>query len=114
MERCKICSVEYQSSDTINTQGKRSDIDKYIQRGYRITMNSYGNWSLKKDAKVYVQIENSSRTENFDMKYDIIEFYSRKRISETLVEDFKEDISSGIVSIYMDENGNYEIKCNQY
>lgn len=112
MERCEIYSVEYQQSDTMRKQGTYSDIQIYTKRGYEIKDNSYGNWLLKKDAKVYVQIKNSSRIETFDMKYDIIGFYSRKRISEALVANFKQDIRNGIVSIYMDENGNYEIKHN--
>ncbi|EOE7347268.1 hypothetical protein ACKTMU_003587 [Clostridioides difficile] len=112
MERCEIYSVEYQPSSTIKKQGTRSDIDKYTKIGYRVTRNSYGNWILQKDAKVYVKIKNSSGIKTFDMRYDIVIFYSRERISEALVLNFKQDIRNGIVSIYMDENGYYEIKHN--
>ena len=59
MEKAMVLSIEYQQSDSIETQGKRSDIDRYIKDGYYVKENRYGYWVLVKSAKLYVTLSNS-------------------------------------------------------
>ncbi len=108
--KCENIFIEYEPSDTIEKQGKRGDIQKYLKKGYYIKEERNGYWVLVKSSKVIINISNSSGNWTFDIKQDILDFYEKKKISEKLVEKFKQDIKDDKVSIYMDEKGNYDIR----
>ena len=110
MEKATILSVVYESSDTIETQGKRKDIEKYLKRGYYIKEDRNGYWVLVKPAQLNVTLSNSSCTRMYNMKSDVCSYYGRQRVSTSLIDTFKQDIQNGAISIYMDSKGNYSFK----
>lgn len=110
MEKAKIISINYEPSDTIEKQGKRKDIEKYLKDGYYIKEERNGYWVLVKTARLIVTLANSSHTRTFNMKEDICDYYGKKRISQSLVDRFSKDIGNGIISIFLHSQGNYEIK----
>lgn len=111
MEKAVIMEIIYEPSDTIEMQGKKSDIEKYIRKGYYVKENRNGYWVLIKSAQVNVTISTStSGIETFNMKQDICNVYEKERISKGLVERFKKDVENGRVIIEIDLQGNYLIK----
>jgi hypothetical protein len=110
MEKCSIIYVKYEPSDFIEIQGKRSSIEKYLKKGYYIKEERNGYWLLVKPAQVNVKVSNSLGTQTFNMKQDILDFYRRDKISEKLIDKFEEDIQKEKINIYMDAEGNYDIR----
>jgi hypothetical protein len=110
MEKAKIKSIIYEPSDTIEKQGTRKDIEKYLKAGYYIKEDRNGYWVLIKTAHLIVTLANDSNTRAFNMKEDICDYYGKNRISQSLVDRFSKDIGNGTISIFMDLKGNYEIK----
>ncbi|MDF2800319.1 MAG: hypothetical protein K0S61_222 [Anaerocolumna sp.] len=110
MEKAKIISIIYEPSDTIEKQGKRKDIERYLKDGYYIKEERNGYWVLVKTARLIVTLANDSHTRVFNMKEDICDYYGKNRISQSLVDRFSKDIGNGTISIFLDSKGNYEIK----
>ncbi len=110
MEKATILSITYEPSNSIEMQGKRSDIDKYLNLGYYIKEDRNGYWVLVKSAQLNVDIKNSSCRRMFNMKSDVCDYYRKKRISESLANKFIQDIKAGKINIYMDLTGNYLLK----
>lgn len=110
MEKAKVLSVEYEPSDSIEVQGNRKKIEKYLKAGYYIKESRNGYWVLVKTARVSVTLANDSLTKEFNMKEDVCGFYGKERISQSIVDKFSKDINDEKISIFMDSNGNYEFK----
>ncbi|MBW7474300.1 hypothetical protein K0T92_06055 [Paenibacillus oenotherae] len=110
MEKCSVIYVKYEPSDTIEKQGKRSSIEKYLKQGYYIKESRNGYWVLVKPVQVNIKISNSSGARTFNVKQDILDHYKKNRISEKLTEKFEEDMQKEKIGIYMDEEGDYEIR----
>lgn len=110
MEKANILSVMYQQSDSIEVQGKRNHIERYIKDGYYIKEGRNGYWVLVKAAKLNVTLRNSYFTRTFNMKADICNHYRKQRISKSLIERFTQDIKNEEISIYMDLEGNYLLR----
>lgn len=111
MEKVTNVVVEYEPSDTIEVQGKRDKIEKYLKRGYSVKEERNGYWVLIKKAKVWVTLTNSHCTETFNMKADILDYYGKQKISTNLVAKFQKDVNDGIITFAMDKEGtSYKIK----
>lgn len=110
MEKAKILSIIYEPSDSIEKQGKRSDIERYLKAGYYIKENRNGYWVLVKAAKLNVTLNNSFGTKSFNMKEDICDYYKKGRISENLADRFKQDARDEKISLYMNAEGCYSLK----
>ena len=80
MEKVTKIVVEYEPSDTIEVQGKRDKIEKYLKKGYSVKEERNGYWVLIKKAKVWVTLTNSYCTKTFSIKADILDYYSKKKI----------------------------------
>lgn len=104
-----IVLMQYQPSDSIERQGKRSDIERYIKQGYYVKENRNGYWVLVKSAKLYVTLSNSYGSNVFNMKEDVCSYYGKTRISNSLANRFEMDIKNEKIVIYMDSEGNYSI-----
>ena len=105
MFKAERIGVRYESSSSIERQGNRLSIDRYLRQGYFIKVRRNGYWVLVKPAQVNVTAycgENGSFTH--DMKNDILEKYGRSKISYDLVETFKNDFSNGSLSVEADES----------
>lgn len=110
MEKAIILSITYEASDSIEMQGKRKDIEKYINAGYYIKEDRNGYWVLVKSSQLNVSLRNSTCTRTYNMKADVCDYYGKKRISQSLTDRFIRDTDSGKVSIYMDSEGNYSVE----
>ena len=110
MEKGSILSITYKPSDSIEMQGKRKDIEKYLNAGYYIKEDRNGYWVLVKAAQLNVTLNNSSCTRTYNMKADVCDYYGKKRISQSLTDRFTQDIEDGKTSIYMNSKGNYSLE----
>ena len=109
-ENCIFKGIVYERSDTIEKQGKRSSIEKYLKNGYYIKDERNGYWVLVKPSRVIVTVKSSVSTQNINLKQEILDFYCKSRISEKQIENFVKDIENGKVSICLDASSNYYIK----
>ena len=102
MEKATVLYITYEGADSIEMQGKRRDIEKYLNAGYYRKEERNGYWVLVKAAQLNVTINNSSYTMTFNMKANVCNYYGKSRISKSLVDRFKQDIEDGEISIFMD------------
>ena len=110
MEKATFVNAFYIDSSTITHQGKRSSINRYLNKGYYIKENRNGYWVLTKPASVKVTLKDSDgELYHFNMKNDILEYYSRTRISQSLFTRFNKDATSGKIQFYM-EDGSYSFE----
>lgn len=107
MEKATILAIMYEPSDSIVMQGKRKDIEKYLNAGYYIKEDRNGYWVLVKASQLNVTLKNSYYTMRFNMKADVRDYYGKDRISQSLADRFMQDIEDSKISIYMDLEGNY-------
>ena len=107
MEKTSVLSIMKKDSDTIEVQGKRRDIQRYLNKGYYIKKSRNGYWVLVNPARVDVTLKNGETRQTFNMKSDICEHYGRERISDSLVKAFKKDIESGKIKLELDSDGYY-------
>ena len=105
MEKVTKIVVEYEPSDTIEVQGKRDKIEKYLKKGYSVKEERNGYWVLIKKAKVWVTLTNSYCTKTFSIKADILDYYSKKKISANLVTKFQNDKKKKKITFTMDKEG---------
>lgn len=106
MEKAKFISLSYENSDTIEHQGNRSSIAKYLNKGYYIVRERNGYYVLAKSPRVNVTIEmEDGRRQTIDMKYDIREYYQSLKISRSLANRFAKACEKGKVKFYL-EKGN--------
>ncbi len=110
MEKVTVLSIVYVPSDSIEMQGKRKDIERYLKSGYYIKENRNGYWVLVKAARVGVTLASDSCTRVINMKDDILHHYGKNRINQSLVDKFRNDIVNETVTIFLDSQGNYALK----
>ncbi len=108
-EYCEVKNIEYEASDTIEKQGKRDDIEKYLKKGYYVKEERNGYWVLVRPSRVVVTLKSSIGTQNIYMKQEILDYYCKQRISEKQVEKFAKDIDSKKIVVCLDEKDNYLI-----
>ena len=107
MEIATVTAINYEKSDTIQMQGKRRNIEKYLDKGYYVKEERNGNWVLVKSSSVKVTLRNSKITRTINMKEDIRKHYNRTRVTAALVRNFLKDINSGKIVIRMNFDGRY-------
>ncbi len=104
MQKVEHVIVNYIESDKIETQGKRQEIQKYLDNGYYIKEDRNGYWVLVRTAKVQVTLTNSYGTKTFNVKDAILRYYGRERITDKLVNQFESDINSGKIIFEMSQS----------
>jgi len=109
-ENCEVKGIEYERSDTIEKQGPRDAITKYLKKGYYVKETRNGYWVLVRPARVIITVKSSAGTQDMNMKQDILDYYEKQKISEKLVANFKQDIDNKKIVICLDANGDYLIK----
>ncbi|MDF2502335.1 MAG: hypothetical protein K0Q77_3049 [Anaerosporomusa subterranea] len=109
-EFCAVKTIEYERSNTIEAQGTRQAIGRYLKEGYLVKEERNGYWILIKKSKVIVTVESSTGTRSVNMKGDILDYYDKKKISEKQVEKFAQDIKKEKVAVCCDANGDCFIK----
>lgn len=108
MKSASCEKTNYVDSDSIQIQGKRNKIQKYLNEGYFVQVNRNGFWVLVKPAKVEVVLKNEDEARVFNIKEDVCNLYGKQRISKKLVETFFDEIGIGKIKFEM-ENGEYSI-----
>lgn len=110
MEKATFVNAFYNESSTITKQGKRSSINQYLNKGYYIKEDRNGYWVLVKPASVSVTLKDSDgELYSFNMKSDILNYYNKTRISQSLFTRFNKDATSGKIQFYM-EDGSYSFE----
>lgn len=104
MEKVTNVNVHFEPSDQIKKQGKRSDIERYLNSGYIIQENRNGFWVLVKALKLLVTLTSAYGFHTFSMKEEVLNYYNRQRISPQLIETFKKDIASEKITFEMDKD----------
>ncbi len=110
LEKCKVELIVYEHSDTIEKQGTRDSISKYLKNGYYIKEDRNGYWVLVKPSKVMVTLKSSIGTQTSNLKEDILDFYGKRRISKKQTDKFAKDIDDGKVFVFLSESGIYCLK----
>lgn len=107
MAETNVVAINSVSSDSVEIQGKRDKIQKYLDKGYYVKESRNGYWVLVKPAQLNVTLSDGDTTETFNMKQDVCDHYGRQRISDSLVEKFRKDVNAGKISITLDPRGGY-------
>jgi len=101
MQRADVVYVNYECSDTITCQGTRNSIRSYLDKGYYVKVKRNGYWVLVRPATVTVLLENEDgETQRFNIKNEILEYYGKKQISQSLVERFEQECQDGTIKFY--------------
>lgn len=106
----KILSAFYERSDTIEHQGNRKSIQKYLNNGYNINQERNGFWVLTKPVRALITIGNSKKRKTFDMKEDICQYYGKQRISKKMFDNFCNEAKEGKIKFTLDSDGSYTFK----
>lgn len=94
IDEIKSWEINYYKSDTIETQGKYSKIQKYMNQGYFIKENRNGYWVLNKPANVILTVVDSNDNQYyFYIKQYILDYYNKYKITEKLFQKFKNEIN---------------------
>lgn len=110
MLRAKNIDIYYVPSDTIEYQGSRESIQRFIKKGYYVNLERNGYWILLRPCQIIVTAYCEDGIQySHDMKRGILEHYDRKRISKKLVATFEKDFRSGNLFIDVSDQ-NYMIK----
>lgn len=85
--------IRYVKSESMSVQGKRTEIFKKYGKEWSIKEQGggNGNWMLTKRSDVLV--------DGKSYRDFVLEHYGKSRLTENLVEKFKEDIATGKVTL---------------
>jgi len=109
MVKVEIQSVQYEKSDTVEMQGTCADTKHYLHNGYYVKEERNGYLILNKPSRVLAEILINNKPVLRDIKGEILNYYNRDRISKNLVQQFKNDLATGTVSLSIDSNGGFVI-----
>ncbi len=102
MEKAIFKNAKYVESSNTSIQGNRTEIKKYIGKGYRVVEERDGYWILSRPCRINVELENSTGKNTFNMKNDILNYYGRTKMTEKLFEKFYKDATKGKIQFYME------------
>lgn len=116
MEKAKFLYLNYEESrrTTVQDTREKKKVRRYTKKGYYIQEERNGFYVLVLSAKLNVTLENLNGRGTFNMKDDILDLYTREKISPKLVEKFEQECLQGIIVFEMnDECSDYKIKRNK-
>lgn len=100
----KFVHALYEESDSLELQGTREKIEKYLRIGYYVKESRNGYWVLIKPAQVFVEVVNeNSQYLRFSVKDIVLRLYNKRRISEKIFGKFIDDALNGKVKFYLTE-----------
>lgn len=106
MKILEITSVKYVDSDSKEIQGKRKEIEKYLNHGYYIKEERNGYFVLVQPVKILADIATSDDTiERWNIKHAVLDYYGKSRISYSLFKRFYKELKEGKVVLTESENG---------
>ena len=101
-----ICSY-FERSATINHQGTRASIQRYLKDGFSIKQDRNGFWVLTKPSRAWFTFKNSSgELVRFDMRGKIMLHYGKQKFYEATYKRFVKELSDGTVKVCLDESNN--------
>ena len=85
--------IRYVKSDSITVQGKQAEIFKKYGKEWKIQEQGggNGNWLLTKKSDVLVDGKSYRRF--------VLEHYGKTRLTENLVDKFREDVENGKIEL---------------
>lgn len=96
----KIKSYSYEPSDTIETQGKSSKIDKYLDKGYKIKEARNGYWVLTKKSNAYATIvDDDGNEKRISIGGIVRDYYDCARLTENKVQKFVKEVNDGTINL---------------
>ena len=104
MQEVKFVTASYEASSSLEIQGNRSKVEKYLDNGYYIRESRNGYWLLVKPAKVYVTLKKDNKNLKINIKYEICDYYGKSRISKKLYLKFLEDANKENIKFYLGGN----------
>ena len=104
-KKVKFVNAEYIPSNSVEYQGKRSSINKYLAQGYYVKEERNGYWLLIRPAEIRATIKIDGKQKSFNIKAEVRDYYGKKRITQKLFYNFCNDAREGIIKFYSD--GNY-------
>lgn len=110
-QQIKCIATRYDESSNITHQGNRKSIQPYINQGYYVKSDNYGNWVLYKPARVIATLEGpAGNLVERNIKDYITTYFNKSRISYTQYLNFCKLISDGKIRFFIDEYDNYSIE----
>jgi hypothetical protein len=101
---CKTGKVLFKKSDNKEEQGKREKIVKYLKQGYKIKEERNGYWLLTKKAECLVSISFDDETEVINLRRQILDFYSKDRLTQNLCDKFEKELKNGSIGVYLKDD----------
>ena len=107
MEKLSYVSSYFEPSETITHQGTQKSIQKFLDRGFSIQQERNGFWVLIKKSRAWVIFANAAGNHlRFDMRGNIMAHYGKQKLYEATFNKFINDLSKGIVNVYLDSANN--------
>ncbi len=107
MEKTSILAIDYRNSKRKTFQGKRKEIQVFLNDDYYVHSEHDGHWVLVKPPIVNVTLSSADVTKTFDMKEEVLKHYKRRRLNQNLVKKFEKDVNAGKIKISLDSSGTY-------
>lgn len=110
MYKADQIGMSYEPSQTIEHQGNRASIQRYLRQGFYVKVSRNGYWVLVRGARVIVTAYCGEHgTYAFDMKQAICNYYGQAAISERAAGQFYNDFRMGLLEVWVDAQG-FQIK----
>lgn len=110
MVEVKFLDCYYDRSSSMEVQGTREKISRYLKDGYYVKEQRNGYYLLVKPSKVIVRIQTPNGVMNINLKKQILEYYGKCKISEKRVKKFNDDSLAGKIKFYLDDTGYISIR----
>lgn len=111
MNKLIFLTANYEESEHCWIQGKENSdrIQQFKKYGFQIDKNrsGNGNYLLIRPAQVNACFKDITDTQySFEVKSEILEHYSRQKMSYNLFERFCKEAKRGMIEFYINEAGN--------
>lgn len=107
MEKLKLINSLYLQSESMRVQGTNDALKPFKGTGFYQVSNNNGNHLMNKPAQVLACFQvDGVDTAPFEMeiKEDLLLFYGKTKIRETLLERFKKEVGDGTIEVYLDNS----------
>lgn len=109
IKKSKLISSYYIPSESTPFQGNSSALSKKCNQGWSVKRGSNGSYILVKPSQAIFVFEANSHKYKYDMREYILEVLSKKKLTQNSFDKFEKKIHEGKISVYIDEDGFYEL-----
>ena len=110
MRIVKFITAVYEESESLEKQGTRQSVQKYLKQGFKIQSEHNGFFVLTKPVRVRVVVSDDGKQFIRDMKGEILKYYDKLRMSQKLFETFMQDAQSNNIKFYFNRNDQLSIE----